>query len=1441
VLWLTLQWGILPNLHRWREPIEQHASRTLGLPVTIGAIHVRPSGFMPDIELSDVVVRDASRREALRLPSVSARPSARSLVTLRPHFARLEIASAMLDVRRDAQGRLHVAGIDLGQPRVDPDSGLHPADWLFEQREVVVRDATVRWTDERRGAPTLALDDVGITLRNRVLVHEADIAATPPRDWGDRFALRAAFTQPFVGDIGFAAGGWRSWSGGVEVDLPRADAAQLRRYVDLPFHLDAGRGSAKAQVEIVRGELRRATADVALADVALRWTEGLAPWDIARLDGRMVMQRSADATRVALEGFGFTTPDGRAWPRGDLALTLRGPAQAPTGGELDAQRIDLALLALLTTRAPLGARQRALIESMQPRGHAERLLAAWDGPLDAPAAWRLRASVQGLSLREQDVPLVAELKRQQLGRPGVEGAAIDLDATDAGGRATMRIERGAASFPGVFERPRIAFDRLDAALRWTVVTTGAAPEPPRMVEVKVDSASFANADMQGRFEAVWTSGDAPDTTPGTLDLDAHLERGRATAVARYLPLGLPEQARRYVEHAILDGRIAQSSIRVKGDLRRFPFTARARAGQAPSVANAAAGAATNVTTTATTAATTTASGRGGGLFRIVAKVADGRMNLAPDHHADDGTSPLWPVLEQINGELVFDGTTMQVRRAAARVEGVALSDVQGDVDFAREVPSVLSIGGRASGAASDMLRYVRASPVDGWIGHALGQATATGAAGLNLALSLPLKQLETSTVRGTLALSGNDLRIRPDMPLLANARGQVDFTEKGLRVGESVARVYDGEVIFQGGSRDDGTIGFTGEGTISHEGLAQARPELGDITNLAAVMHGRAPYRLELLFRAGQPEFTVTSTLEGMAVDLPAPLAKPAHASLPLRVATTLEPRPGTKATHDVLRIEAGSALGAHYRRDITGAAPRVVWGGVGVGAEAPRPTAGVHAAVKAPALDLDAWRRAAAVLGIDLGGPALSPASTKARAAHTPLPAARARSDDAAEGYAPRAVALEVDDLRVDARRLSRVTAGLTQDAQGAWRATLEADQLSGFAQWRPAARGMPPRLQARLARLSVPASASESVEALLSDDAPEQPPALDIVIDDFELRGRKLGRVEVLAEHERAGSGALVWSLERLAVTTPEARLIGSGRWVAATDGSRQRRTVVDFQLDLADSGAYLARFGLPEVLRGGTGRLAGQISWAGSPITWHAPSLGGSIQMDIAAGQFMKAGPGAARLLGVLNLQSLPRRLMFDFRDVFSDGFAFDSITGDVRIVQGRATTNNVRMRGVQAVVLMEGSADVPTETQDLRVWVVPEIDAGTASLAYAAINPAVGLGTFLAQLFLRRPLMEASTREFTVRGSWDDPQVVRLDRKSGDRIPDLDPSRAVVSPTADAAPDAAVPGEGPRPEKPVAPPPPPSAPSLPAPPLEPTGSSDTPDSIVPAVPAVPAAAS
>jgi uncharacterized protein YhdP len=188
------------------------------------------------------------------------------------------------------------------------------------------------------------------------------------------------------------------------------------------------------------------------------------------------------------------------------------------------------------------------------------------------------------------------------------------------------------------------------------------------------------------------------------------------------------------------------------------------------------------------------------------------------------------------------------------------------------------------------------------------------------------------------------------------------------------------------------------------------------------------------------------------------------------------------------------------------------------------------------------------------------------------------------------------------------------------------------------------------------------------------------------------------------------------------------------------------------------------MKDVVRRGRGRLEGQVNWTGSPFSIDYPSLGGQLQIDVEAGQFLKADPGIAKLLGVLSLQALPRRLTLDFRDIFSAGFAFDFLRGDAKIANGVASTNNLQMKGVNAAVLMDGSADIARETQSIRVVVVPEISAGTAALVATAINPAIGLGTFLAQMVLSRPLIAAATQEFQIDGTWTDPKITRVPRRA-----------------------------------------------------------------------------
>ena len=1330
IAWLTLHWGILPHIAQWREPIQARASQALGVPVRIGAITARSGGWVPSFELRDVELLDVNGRVALRLPRVFAAISPRSLPAFELRFEQLLIDGAQLDVRRDASGRFFVAGLDFSGAEVGGSSAA--SDWFFGQGEFVIRGGALRWTDEQRKAPPLALTDVQLVVRNGLRQHAFRLDATPPAEWGERFTATGRFTQPLLA----RRGDWRRWSGTAYANLPRADVRELRRHVALPFEISEGVGALRGWFELQRGEPVAATIDMALRAVSLRLAANVDPLVVEEVEGRLSVQRSAEGVTVALQRFSFETGDNIRWPQGDMKLAWRQrEGEAPSGGEFSAQRLDMALMAQVASRVPLGDAMRKLLVDVKPKGVIADLSTSWTGALDAPTRYRAKGSLSGLSLAAGP-----SSEAHGVGRPGLRGAAVQLEATEAGGSARIAINGGALDLPGVFEDPLLVLDQLTAQLLWkiepVVAAAGSPPAPPRL-SVQVKDARFSNPDASAELSALWSTGPgnaaAPGRgarLPGRLELDGKLTGGVAKRTFRYLPLGLGKGTRNYLEHAVQGGRLASASFKVRGDLWEFPFF--------------------NARTTKD------------GEFRIAAKIEDATFAFVPNWPAE-GSAPAfvstWPVLTKANVDLALDRGTLELRNGRTQLGGIDFPNVQATIRNLEAEP-VLTLDGSGRGPLGEMLRIVNTSPVGGWIDKVLETSTATGPADLKLNLSIPLLKVETASVKGSVALAGNDLRISPETPLFAGAKGRVDFTEKGFAVVGASAKLYGGDATFDGGSQPDGTVRFNGQGVVTADGLRRAG-EVDPLARIGAALTGQASYRASLGFVRGQPEFDITSNLVGLGINLPAPLGKAAEAPLALRFATAIDaPPPAAPAAaaaprRDTLRFELGNVIQAAYQRDLSGAQPRVLRGGVGVMEPAPQPANGVAASINLTRLVTDEWEATADRL----------------------FGAADARDATGNSAYMPDAIGLRVQELVAGQRRLTRVAAGLSQEA-GVWRANVEADQLGGYLEYRPPTRrgGVSTaggRVYARLARLSLPKGEDEQVEALLDQQSATMP-ALDVIVENFELRGKKLGRVEIEAVN-RSGPQGRDWQLSKFNITTPEAQLTATGSWAAVNAPTPRaagapatvpRRAVMDFKLQLADGGALLDRLGTARAFRGGKGQLSGQIGWIGSPVALDYPTLAGQINVAIDSGQFLKVDPGAARLLGVLSLQSLPRRLSLDFRDLFQEGFAFDSITGDVKIGQGVAVTNNLRMRGVQALVLMEGNADIERETQDLRVVVVPELNAGTAALAYAVINPAIGLGAFVAQALLKKPLTEANTREFQVSGPWADPKVERVDRKFGD---------------------------------------------------------------------------
>lgn len=1305
-----LHWFIVPRIGELRPRLEARLTQALGVPLRIGALAARPDGLLPALELREVRLLDAAGRETLRLPRVLASVSPRSLWHL--GFAQIAIEQPHLQARRAADGRIYVAGLDISGA-ADPDG--HAADWFFSQAEFVVRDGSIEWSDERRGQPPLLLRQVDLVVRNGVWTHAMRLDATPPADWGARFTLMARMREPLLSRH---PGRWRDWDGQLYGDFAQLDLARLGLGLERVLRLERGAGAVRVWADVQRGALSGGAADLALTQADLLLGPTRARLFLPRLGGRLGARLLAGGFEAWTEGLQFDTDDGLRWPGGNLrVLHSAAQADAPAHGELQGERLDLQALARVALRLPLEPALHDTLQALAPRGLVERVQASWDGALEAPLRYSVRGRVARFGVTARLRPPPAGTGAPAVMQwPGVQGLNADFDFGQTGGTARVQLQNGGIELPGWFEEPLLPFEQLAGELQWQI--DGAR------LSVQSGGMRFAQPDAQGEAQFKWQTGEAGARLPGVLDLQASLSRAAGHRVYRYLPLEVPASAREYLRHAVPRAPLSGVRVRLRGDLRHFPF-AQAEQGE----------------------------------FQVNAQLRDATFAYWPRAQQAAGEAP-WPALTQLGGDLLIERDSIQLRRATARVAGantLRLSSVEGALTGYLGHQATVSARAEARGPLAEMLGAAfKTTPLAGLTGHVFDQASAGGAADARFSLELPLAAPAQAAVQGQVVLSGNDLQLMPWLPRLQRARGVVHFSDKGFAISGGQARALGGEVRAEGGSiavpgaraPAPGLLRLSGNFTA--DGLRQAR-EIGLLTRLGQQASGAASYTATLGWRRGVPEFHLNSTLQGLALRLPEPFGKTAEAALPLRVQLQPAPGPATqKATQDQLQVELGRVAAALYVRDLSvPGAPRVLRGALGVGLAPGEPLAlpasGVAAQVELERLDLDAWR---VLLPGDAGGGA----------------------DLVVSNYVPTTLTLRAGELVLDGRRIRQLVAGGSRDGT-TWRFNLDARELSGYLEYRPSLPGLAGRVYARLARLVLAPTATDEVEKLL-DVQPESVPALDVVVGELELRGKKLGRVEI----DAVNRGAREWRLNRLNVILPEARLSASGNWSAPLEltagGARarrpaaeRRRTLMDFQLDVADAGELLTRLGTKDVIRKGHGKLEGQVTWQGSPLAIDYPSLSGALTVNIEGGQFLKADPGIAKLLGVLNLQALPRRLLFDFRDVFSEGFAFDFVRGDVRIQQGVASTNNLQMKGVNAAALMEGKVDIDKETQDLKVVVVPDLNTGTASLITTWINPVAGLTSFLAQLLLRQPMIESATQEFHIDGSWSDPHVVRTDTPNG----------------------------------------------------------------------------
>ncbi|CTS17453.1 AsmA2 domain-containing protein YhdP [Shigella boydii] len=248
----------------------------------------------------------------------------------------------------------------------------------------------------------------------------------------------------------------------------------------------------------------------------------------------------------------------------------------------------------------------------------------------------------------------------------------------------------------------------------------------------------------------------------------------------------------------------------------------------------------------------------------------------------------------------------------------------------------------------------------------------------------------------------------------------------------------------------------------------------------------------------------------------------------------------------------------------------------------------------------------------------------------------------------------------------------------------------------------------------------------------------------------GQKFGRID----SDITISGNTL-TLTNGLIDTGFSRLTADGEWV---NNPGNERTSLKGKLRGQKIDAAAEFFGVTTPIRQSSFNVDYDLHWRKAPWQPDEATLNGIIHTLLGKGEITEINTGhAGQLLRLLSVDALMRKLRFDFRDTFGEGFYFDSIRSTAWIKDGVMHTDDTLVDGLEADIAMKGSVNLVRRDLNMEAVVAPEISATVGVAAAFAVNPIVGAAVFAASKVLGPLWSKVSILRYHISGPLDDPQI------------------------------------------------------------------------------------
>ncbi|EON4225297.1 AsmA2 domain-containing protein YhdP [Escherichia coli] len=692
--------------------------------------------------------------------------------------------------------------------------------------------------------------------------------------------------------------------------------------------------------------------------------------------------------------------------------------------------------------------------------------------------------------------------------------------------------------------------------------------------------------------------------------------------------------------------------------------------------------------------------------------------LVPLRNAKFAFQPDWPALTNLDIELDFINDGLWMKTDGVNLGGVRASNLTAVIpDYSKEK---LLIDADIKGPGKAVGPYFDETPLKDSLGATLQELQLDGDVNARLHLDIPLNG-ELVTAKGEVTLRNNSLFIKPLDSTLKNLSGKFSFINGDLQSEPLTASWFNQPLNVDFSTKEGAkayqvAVNLNGNWQPAKTGVLPAA--VNEALSGSVAWDGKVG--IELPYHAGATyNVELNVDLKNVSSHLPSPLAKPAGEPLPVNV----------KVDGNLNSFELTGQAGAdnHFNsRWLLGqklTLDRAIWAADSKTLPPLPEQSGVE--LNMPPMNGAEWlalfQKGAAE---SVGGAASFPQHITLR---TPmLSLGNQQWNNLSIVSQPTANGIQVE------AQGREINATLAMRNNAPWLANIK------YLYYNPSV--------AKTHGDSTNSSPFPTTERISFRGWPDA----QIRCAECWFWGQKFGRID----SDITISGNTL-TLTNGLIDTGFSRLTADGEWV---NNPGNERTSLKGKLRGQKIDAAAEFFGVTTPIRQSSFNVDYDLHWRKAPWQPDEATLNGIIHTQLGKGEITEINTGhAGQLLRLLSVDALMRKLRFDFRDTFGEGFYFDSIRSTAWIKDGVMHTDDTLVDGLEADIAMKGSVNLVRRDLNMEAVVAPEISATVGVAAAFAVNPIVGAAVFAASKVLGPLWSKVSILRYHISGPLDDPQI------------------------------------------------------------------------------------